>query len=69
MRKEEENSENENIPIRYWFVDITLTSGEVLTFYVKALTLFDAYQKADEYSYWVSNDALRDKLKTFKLMS
>jgi hypothetical protein len=56
------------IPIRYWLVDITLTSGEVLQFYVKALTIGDAYEKADGYADLVSNDVLRNKLKTFKLM-
>lgn len=58
----------EPIPIRYWLVDITLTSGEVLQFYVKALTIGDAYEKADGYAELVSNDVLKNKLKIFKLM-
>ena len=53
--------------MRYWLVEITLTSGEILQFYVKALTEFDAYEKADGYTYWVSNEKLKNKLK-FRLM-
>lgn len=52
----------------YWNVDITLTSGEVLNFYVKSLTISDAYEKADGYVFWVSNDVLRNKLMKFTLM-
>jgi len=59
---------NQKRPTKYWFVDITLTSGEVLHFYVKALTIKDAYEKAEDYTYWVSNDVLRSKLMKFKLM-
>ena len=66
MKTKKENTKNESL--RYWFVDITLTSGEVLKFYVKALTLFDAYEKADGYTYWASNETLKNKLKSFKLM-
>jgi hypothetical protein len=67
MDKQDRNPK-QPIPIRYWLVDITLTSGEVLQFYVKALTIGDAYEKADGYADLVSNDVLRNKLKTFKLM-
>jgi hypothetical protein len=35
-------------PIRYWMVELTLTSGDVQNFYVKAKTLFDAQNKANE---------------------
>lgn len=35
-------------PIRYWMVELTLTSGDVQNFYVKAKTLFDAQKKANE---------------------
>jgi len=55
-------------PMLYWNVDITLTSGEVLNFYVKSLTISDAYEKADGYVFWVSNDVLRNKLMKFTLM-
>ena len=67
MCKQDRNPK-QPIPIRYWLVDITLTSGEFLQFYVKALTIKDAYEKADGYAELVSNDVLRNKLKTFKLM-
>lgn len=43
-------SRREADPIRYWLVTITLTSGEIVEFYVKARTQFDAYEKADEYA-------------------
>jgi hypothetical protein len=35
-------------PIRYWMVELTLTSGDVQNFYVKARTSIDARIKADE---------------------
>ena len=38
-------------PIRIWMVDITLTSGEVIQFYVKARTKHDALEKAKSYIY------------------
>lgn len=60
--------EDQKQPARYWLVDISLTSGEVLQFYVKALTIGDAYEKADEYAEWVSNPQLLNHLRTFKLM-
>jgi len=66
---ENKKHENQEQPIRYWFVDITLTSGEILQFYVKALTESDAYEKADGYADLVSNDELKNKLKPFKLMN
>lgn len=54
-------------PIRYWMVEFTLTSGEVKSFYIKARTQFDAYQKADEYQFWLENPILKNKLN-FRLM-
>ena len=65
-----ENSKqnNQKQPIRYWYVDITLTSGEVLQFYVKAINILEAYKKADGYADLVSNEKLLNKLKSFKLM-
>jgi hypothetical protein len=54
--------------MRLWLVDITLTSGEILKFYVSGMTQFDAYEKADAYSYWVANKKLKNKLSTFRLM-
>jgi len=35
-------------PIRYWMVELTLTSGDVQNFYVKAKTSIDAQVKANE---------------------
>lgn len=54
--------------MKYWLVEFTLTSGKTAQFYVKAKTQFDAYQKADEYTFWLGNETLESKLKTFKLM-
>lgn len=65
QKKKEETPRKQ--PIRYWLVEFTLTSGEVKSFYVKARTQFDAYEKADDYSYWLENPTLRGKL-TFRLM-
>lgn len=62
------NEKTQKQPIRYWLVEITLTSGESLQFYVKTLTISDAYEKADGYAELVSNDVLKNKLKTFRLM-
>jgi hypothetical protein len=53
---------------RYWLVEITSTDGEILQFYVSGLTKFDAYEKADSYVYWLENEKLKNKLKTFRLM-
>jgi hypothetical protein len=46
--------------MKYWLVELTLTSGRVRTFYVKALTLFDAYEKADYYASLAENEKLFD---------
>ena len=54
--------------MRLWLVEITLTSGEILQFYVSGLTQFDAYEKADGYKYWMANKRLKNKLSTFRLM-
>jgi hypothetical protein len=35
-------------PIRYWMVELTLTSGDVQNYYVRAKTSFDALVKANE---------------------
>lgn len=45
-------------PINYWLVEITLTSGEGLQFYVSAKDKFDAYKKADEYAIIAENQDL-----------
>lgn len=54
--------------MKYWLVEITLTSGEILSFYIKARTQFDAYEKADGYKCFVNNEKLKAKLNTFHLM-
>ena len=48
-RRKKKNFLQEEEPIRYWLVELTLTSGEVQTFYVKAKTQFDAYERAEEW--------------------
>ncbi len=54
--------------MRYWLVEITLTSGEILEFYVKAINQFEANEKADSYAVLVENDKLKNYLKKFRLM-
>jgi hypothetical protein len=53
---------------KYWLVEFTLTSGEILQFYVSGLTLFDAQEKALTYESWIGNEKLKNKLKMFRLM-
>jgi len=64
-----EKKNNKKQPMKYWLVEFTLTSGEVLNFYIKARTQFDAYEKADGYRFWVDDEKLKDNLREFKLMS
>jgi len=47
-------------PIKYWFVDITLTSGDDLHFYVSAKDEHHAYQKADSYAELAENASLAE---------
>ena len=54
--------------IKYWLVEITLTSGEIQEFYVSAQTLFFAQEKAYEYAFWMADERLKNKLSTFRLM-
>ncbi len=54
--------------MKYWLVELTLTSGRVLNFYVKARFQHDAYQKADEYAILAENEKLRKNMETFKLL-
>jgi hypothetical protein len=60
---------DKNVPLKYWLVELTLTSGEVRTFYVKARYQSDAYEKADYYASLASNENLFKMIDTFKLMS
>ena len=48
-------------PIRYWMVELTLTSGDVQNFYVKARTSHDAMEKANELKYRFTVPRLRKK--------
>ena len=40
--------------IRYWMVELTLTSGDVLNFYVRAKTSIDAMIKAESLKHLAS---------------
>lgn len=59
----------EKPPMKYWLVELTLTSGRVRIFYVKARFQHEAYNKADYYASLASNETLF-KLATenFKLL-
>ena len=46
--------------MKYWLVELTLTSGRVRTFYVKARYQHEAYEKADGYAELVENKQLFD---------
>ena len=59
----------EKPPMRYWLVELTLTSGRVRTFYVKALYEYLAYEKADYYASLVDNEQLFNTVTDrFKLL-
>jgi len=55
-------------PMKYWLVEITLTSGEDLQFYVSAINKHEAYKKADDYAFLAENESLRKFYKGFKLL-
>lgn len=58
-----------NQPIKYWLVELTLTSGRVRTFYVKARDQYDAYEKADYYASLSDNEQLFNTVTNkFKLL-
>ena len=44
---------------KYWLVEITLTSGDTLQFYVSAKNQIEAYKKADNYAFLAENEKLR----------
>lgn len=48
----------EKPPMKYWLVELTLTSGRVRTFYVKARFQYEAYRKADYYASLADNKKL-----------
>ena len=54
--------------MKYWLVELTLTSSQVLTFYIKAINKHEAYIKADEYAILAENVKLRKNMETFKLL-
>ena len=59
----------EKPPMKYWLVELTLTSGRVRTFYVKARYQHEAYEKADDYAFLVGNEQLFNKVTDgFKLL-
>lgn len=62
MDKKKAKAKSKKPPMKYWLVELTLTSGRVRTFYVKARYEADAYEKADYYAGLVSNKQLFDKL-------
>ena len=56
-------------PMKYWLVELTLTSGRVRIFYVKARYQHDAYEKADYYASLASNKQLFDlATENFKML-
>jgi hypothetical protein len=61
--------EQQKLPKKYWLVEFTLTSGEILQFYTWARNQHEAYQKADEYQSLVEVESLKKKyLVGFKLL-
>jgi len=56
-------------PMKYWLVELTLTSGRVRTFYVKARYQYEAYKSADYYASLASNKQLFDlATEKFKML-
>jgi len=53
--------------IKYWLVEITLTSGKGLQFYVSGKTQYDAQEKAYAYTSWTENEQLSNLLLKFRL--
>lgn len=53
----------EKQPLKCWLVEITLTSGEDLQFYVTAKDEFMAYEKADAYAIMAENEELKNYFK------
>ena len=67
MSKQKKKAEKP--PMKYWLVELTLTSGRVRTFYVKARYQQDAYEKADYYASLANNEKLFDlATENFKLL-
>jgi len=66
--KKHKKKQVENLPMKYWLVEFTLTSGETLEFYLSAINQHEAYEKADGYKFFVENTQLRNKLEQFQLL-
>lgn len=58
----------ENQPTKYWLMEITLTSGEILEFYVKAINQKEADKKGLEYAELAENESLKNYYKQFRLL-
>jgi hypothetical protein len=56
--KKKARKEQEKQPLKCWLVEITLTSGEGLQFYVTAKDQIEAYKKADGYAELAENEKL-----------
>jgi hypothetical protein len=69
MDKKKAKAKSKKPPMKYWLVELTLTSGRVRTFYVKARFQHDAYEKADYYASLASNKQLFDlATEKFKML-
>lgn len=67
MDKKKQKSEKP--PIKYWLVELTLTSGDVRMFYVKAINQYEANETADYYLSIADNKQLFDLVtKDFRLL-
>jgi hypothetical protein len=70
MDKKKAKAKSKKPPMKYWLVELTLTSGRVRTFYVKARFQYEAYRKADYYASLVSNKHLFNALTDeFRLLT
>jgi len=70
MDKKKAKAKSKKPPMKYWLVELTLTSGRVRTFYVKARYQYEAYKTADYYASLVSNKQLFDLLTDeFRLLT
>jgi hypothetical protein len=67
IQKQEEPKPQKPQGKRAWLVEISLTSGKSIQFYVTTKTQFDAYEKADGYVYWLGDPKLSDLLGEFRL--
>ena len=65
LENQKENTQKQ--PMKYWLVDIELTSGDMLQFYVSAPDLKEAYWKADKYAEIAAgNESLMKFYRGFK---